>query len=182
MKIAHNAKFDAKWVGHHLGAEVNGIFDTLIASQLITDGDQDRAGIIWRKLRLFFSATELDKSEQVSDRIAAELSPSQIEYAARDAATMIPLREKIVERLRQNELIKVAKLEFDCVMAITKVELKGFFLDEGRWREQLEKVKKNKRKSLSKLRRCFRQALPKPGFLVSRKFNLDSQQQVTDAS
>src|SRR5688572_18494490 len=33
IKIAHNAKFDAKWVRHHLGVEVNGIFDTFLASQ-----------------------------------------------------------------------------------------------------------------------------------------------------
>ena len=42
VKIAHNAKFDAKWVRHHLGAELNGVFDTFLASQLISAGDQDR--------------------------------------------------------------------------------------------------------------------------------------------
>ena len=41
-KVAHNAKFDAKWVQHHLGVDVGGVFDTLIASQLIAAGDQDR--------------------------------------------------------------------------------------------------------------------------------------------
>ncbi|MBA3694566.1 MAG: hypothetical protein H0W77_14240, partial [Acidobacteria bacterium] len=42
IKIAHNAKFDAKWVSHHLGAQLGGTFDTLLASQLIAAGDQDR--------------------------------------------------------------------------------------------------------------------------------------------
>ena len=42
IKIAHNAKFDAKWVEHHLGTDIGGIFDTLLASQLIAAGDQDR--------------------------------------------------------------------------------------------------------------------------------------------
>src|SRR5947208_2930327 len=32
-KVAHNAKFDAKWVGYHLGVEVGGVFDTYLASQ-----------------------------------------------------------------------------------------------------------------------------------------------------
>ncbi len=41
-------------------------------------------------------------------------------------------------------MIKVAKLEFDCVMPIAAMELNGFYLDEKRWREQLEKVKKNR--------------------------------------
>ena len=39
-KVAHNAKFDLKWVRHHLGCEVNGAFDTFLASQLIAAGDK----------------------------------------------------------------------------------------------------------------------------------------------
>ena len=42
IKIAHNSKFDAKWVRHHLGVEIEGIYDTFLASQLISAGDQDR--------------------------------------------------------------------------------------------------------------------------------------------
>ncbi|HEX2640937.1 MAG TPA: hypothetical protein VHL50_10215, partial [Pyrinomonadaceae bacterium] len=41
-KIAHNAKFDAKWTRACLGTEVAGVFDTFLASQLIAAGDQDR--------------------------------------------------------------------------------------------------------------------------------------------
>ena len=70
------------------------------------------------------------------------MTESQIEYAAKDAATMVPLREKMVERLIADKLVEVAKLEFDCVMPIAQMELNGFYLDEERWREQLEKVKK----------------------------------------
>src|ERR1044072_8383543 len=31
VKIAHNAKFDAKWTKHTLGVELGGLFDTLLA-------------------------------------------------------------------------------------------------------------------------------------------------------
>ncbi|MDQ3131909.1 MAG: ribonuclease D, partial [Acidobacteriota bacterium] len=127
IKIAHNAKFDAKWVKHHLDVELGGVFDTLLASQLIAAGDQDRRHNL-AEVTSFFLGIELDKSEQVSNWSAPELSQSQIEYAARDAATMVPLREKIVERLKQDELIKVAKLEFDCVLPIAVMELNGFYL------------------------------------------------------
>src|SRR5687767_10744815 len=120
IKIAHNAKFDAKWICHHLGVDVNGIFDTLLASQLIAAGDQDRRHNL-AEVANFFLGVELDKSEQVSDWSAAELSQSQIQYAAKDAAIMVALREKVVERLKQDELVKVAKLEFDCVMPIAQM-------------------------------------------------------------
>src|ERR1700754_392684 len=35
IKIAHNAKFDAKFIKHNLGVDLVGIFDTLLASQLV---------------------------------------------------------------------------------------------------------------------------------------------------
>lgn len=142
IKIAHNAKFDVKWICHHLGVEVNGIFDTLLASQLIAAGDQDRRHNL-AEVANFFLGVELDKSEQVSDWSAEELSQSQIQYAAKDAMIMVGLREKVVERLVQDGLVKAAKLEFDCIVPIARMELNGFFLDAARWREQLEKVKKS---------------------------------------
>jgi len=42
IKIVHNAKFDAKWIAHHLGVELGTVFDTFLASQLIAAGDHDR--------------------------------------------------------------------------------------------------------------------------------------------
>ncbi len=107
VKIAHNAKFDAKWVRHHLGAELNGVFDTFLASQLIAAGDQDRRHSL-AEVAKFFTEVELDKSMQVSDWSAAELSHSQVEYAARDAAIMPQLREQLAERLKNDDLEQVA--------------------------------------------------------------------------
>src|SRR4029079_14622046 len=42
VKIAHNAKFDTKWVRHHLGTEVGGVYDTYLASLLIAAGEGER--------------------------------------------------------------------------------------------------------------------------------------------
>lgn len=180
IKIAHNAKFDAKWVAHHLGVEISGIFDTFLASQLIAAGDQDRRHSL-AEVTSYFLGTELDKSEQVSDWSAAELSHSQIEYAARDAATMIPLREKIVEKLKTDELIQVAKLEFDCVMPIAAMELNGFYLDEARWRKQLEKVKIVQTKVADELQNLLSAGVAQASLFGVTEINLDSQAQVTDA-
>jgi Ribonuclease D len=140
-KIAHNAKFDSKWVGHHLGVEVGGVFDTYLASQLIAAGDSDRRHGL-ADVSQFFLGTEMDKAEQLSDWSAAELSASQIEYAARDAAIMPGLYEKLVERLANDRLMDVAELENRCVVPIAMMELNGVYLDEARWREKLERVRK----------------------------------------
>jgi DNA polymerase I-like protein with 3'-5' exonuclease and polymerase domains len=180
IKIAHNAKFDAKWISHHLGVQLGGAFDTLLASQLIAAGDQDRRHSL-AEVTSHFLGTELDKSEQVSDWNAPELSQSQIEYAARDAATMIPLREKIVERLKADELVKVAKLEFDCVLPIAQMELNGFYLDAARWREQLERVKVSQTKVALELQQMLAAGVAQASLFGFTEINLDSQTQVTDA-
>ena len=180
IKIAHNAKFDAKWIKHHLNCDLGGIFDTLLASQMIAAGDQDRRHNLG-EVAAFFLGTELDKSEQVSDWSAPELSQSQIEYAARDAATMIPLREKMVERLKQDDLVKIAKIEFDCVMPIAAMELNGFYLDEKCWREILEKVKIEQEKVAAELQQMLSAGVAQASLFGVTEINLDSQAQVSDA-
>ena len=180
IKIAHNAKFDVKWICHHLGVDINGIFDTLLASQLIAAGDQDRRHNL-AEVANFFLGVELDKSEQVSDWSAAELTESQIQYAAKDAMIMVGLREKVVERLKQDELIKAAKLEFDCVVPIARMELNGFFLDAARWREQLEKVKKEQDVVATQLQKMLSAGVAQASLFGVAEINLDSQAQVTDA-
>lgn len=179
VKIAHNAKFDAKWVKHHLDVNLGGVFDTLLASQLIAAGDQDRRHNL-AEVAQVFAGIELDKSEQISDW-SGELTQSQIEYAARDAATMIPLREKIVERLKSDDLIKVAKLEFDSVMPIAAMELAGFYLDKARWLEQLEKVKKEQEKVALELQQMLSAGVAQASLFGAAEINLNSQAQVTDA-
>lgn len=180
IKIAHNAKFDVKWICHHLGVDINGIFDTLLASQLIAAGDQDRRHNL-AEVANFFLGVELDKSEQVSDWSADELTQSQIQYAAKDAMIMVGLREKVVERLKQDELIRAAKLEFDCVVPIARMELNGFFLDAVRWREQLEKVKKEQDVVAVELQKMLSAGVAQASLFGVAEINLDSQAQVTDA-
>jgi ribonuclease D len=81
VKILHNAKFDGKWLRHELGCEIGNVFDTYLASQLIAGGESERRHGL-ADVAQFFTGTVLDKTEQISDWSAAELSNSQIEYAA----------------------------------------------------------------------------------------------------
>ncbi len=180
IKVAHNAKFDAKWVRHHLGAELNGVFDTFLASQLISAGDKDRRHSL-HDVAQFFTGTELDKSQQVSDWGADVLLDEQIQYAARDAAVMLPLRDQIAERLRTDGLEEVAALEFDCVMPIAEMELNGFFMDEGRWRMQLEKTRGLQAKAADELQELLSAGVAQATLFGRPEINLDSQQQVMAA-
>ena len=142
VKVAHNAKFDAKWVKHKLGVELGGVFDTMLASQMVSAGEtEDRHGLAVVVSR--YLGEEVDKTQQLSDW-GGELSASQLEYAARDAAVMLPLREKLVGRLKSDGLVRVAQIEFECVLPVAALELAGIYMDAACWREQIEAVKKKR--------------------------------------
>lgn len=179
VKIAHNAKFDAKWTKYHLGIELGNVFDTMLASQLIAAGDTDRRHSLAEVVSHFLNQ-ELDKTQQVSDW-SGELSQLQIEYAAKDGAILLPLREKIVEKLRLDELEAVAKIEFECVVPIISMELEGIFLDKNLWAEQLAKVKTEQAKIADELQDMLSAGVAQASLFGRAELNLDSQQQVSEA-
>ena len=179
-KIAHNAKFDTKWVRHHLGTEVGGIYDTYLASILISAGEGERRHGLADVVQYFLGRT-LDKSEQVSDWGAAELSHSQVEYAAKDAAIMPEVREKLEERITADGLTDVLRLENECVMPIAEMELNGFYLDRERWQEQLDKVRVLQKRAGDELQDMLAAGVAQASLFGRTEINLDSQAQVTDA-
>ncbi|HVG31600.1 MAG TPA: DNA polymerase [Pyrinomonadaceae bacterium] len=197
VKIAHNAKFDAKWVRHKLGVELGrdydsktetngsvergGLFDTLLASQIVSAGEpEDRHGLEAVVSR--YLDEPIDKSQQLSDW-SGELSALQLEYAARDAAVMLPLREKLIEHLRANALGRCAQLEFECVVPVAGIELAGFFLDKERWREQLAVVNKKRATLAEELQEMLAEESLQQSFFgpVRNDINLDSHVQLTKA-
>ena len=181
VKIAHNAKFDAKFIKYNFGVDLGGLFDTLLASQLVSAGDiEERHGLEAIAGRYLNEA--VDKSERLSNW-QFELSEAQLQYAARDAAVLIPLREKLVERIKSNDLIDVAKLEFDCVMPVVDLELAGFFMNKERWLEQLAIVEERRAELANELQEMLGEGVAQASLFGPPRanINLDSQQQVTDA-
>lgn len=179
-KIAHNAKFDTKWSAHHLGTDVGGIYDTYLASLLVAAGEGERRHGLADVVQFFLQRT-LDKTEQVSDWGRDELTSSQIEYAARDAAIMPEVRERLEERIQADGLAEALRLENECVMPIARMELNGFYLDQGRWREQLERSKKAQAKAADELQDMLSAGVAQASLFGRAEINLDSQQQVSEA-
>jgi len=197
VKIAHNAKFDAKWVRHFLGVELcgdydsraagkneverGGLFDTLLASQLVSAGEQEDRHSLAVVAERYLGKT-VDKTLQVSDW-GGELSPAQIEYAARDAALMLPLRAKLVGALRANSLTRIAQLEFECVVPLAALELAGIYLEQACWRGKLKEIERRRNELYERLQdelaeEPAQQSLFGP---VRADLNLDSHVQLTRA-
>lgn len=182
IKIAHNAKFDAKFLKHNLGVDLGGLFDTLLASQLISAGDiEERHGLDVVAGR--YLNESVDKTERLSNW-EFELSEAQLEYAARDAAILLPLREKLIEPLKHNSLVRCAQLEFECVMPVADIELAGFFMQKDRWLEQLAIVEKKREVLAEGLQEILAEESSQGSLFGGPQrddINLDSQQQVTQA-
>ena len=182
IKIAHNAKFDAKFIKHNLGVDLGGLFDTLLASQLVSAGDiEERHGLETVASR--YLNEQVDKSERLSNW-NFELSEAQLEYAARDAAILLPLREKLIERLKSESLVKVAQLEFECVMPVVDIELAGFYMQKERWLEQLSIVEKRRIELAEQLQQVLAVESSQGSLFGGPEredINLDSQQQLTKA-
>jgi DNA polymerase I len=181
IKCAHNAKFDAKWARRHLGVELGGLFDTMLASQLVSAGEtEDRHGLAVVAAR--YLDEDVDKAQQVSDW-GGELSAAQLEYAARDAALMLPLRERLIERLKSDGLVRVAQIEFECVVPVARLELAGLYLDAARWREQIERVKKERAVLAEELQAMLSEGSSQGSLFANARadINLDSHTQLSAA-
>ena len=182
IKIAHNAKFDAKFIKHNLGIDIVGLFDTLLASQLVGAGDiEERHGLETVASR--YLNESVDKSERLSNW-NFELSEAQLEYAARDAAVLLPLREKLIDRLKSESLVKVAQLEFECVMTVVDIELAGFYMHKDRWLEQLHIVEKRRAALADQLQEVLAEESSQGSLFGGPQrdeINLDSHQQLTQA-
>src|SRR5947207_1860782 len=181
IKIAHNSKFDAKFIKHNLGVDLGGLFDTLLASQLVSAGDiEERHGL--EAIAERYLNEEVDKTERLSNW-EFELSEAQLEYAARDAAVLLPLREKLIERIKSLDLVHCAQLEFECVMPVVDLELTGFYMNKARWLEQLAIVEERRAELANELQEMLGEGVAQASLFGPPRanINLDSQQQVTEA-
>jgi DNA polymerase I-like protein with 3'-5' exonuclease and polymerase domains len=180
VKIFHNAKFDLKMLLHHFKLEVRGVFDTLLASQLIGAGRSEGGHGLAAVTARYLDET-IDKSMQVSDW-SGELNALQYEYAAKDAALMLPLRDALAEKLAESGLEEAAKLEFECVLPLAAMELAGMAIDAVCWRGLVSGVERAHEALSAELKRELAAGIPQLSlFDEPPNINLDSPSQVTQA-
>lgn len=187
VKIAHNARFDGKFLWHHLGMDLGrgdgGLFDTYLASLLLSAGSEsDRHGL--EPVVARYLGHSLDKQAQLSDW-TGELSEAQLDYAAIDASILLPLHAKLVERMSRADLLVAGALEFECVRPLVSLELNGVHVDVDRWR----RLVRAQREEQARIDALIQSELAEYGagarqiglFGDPEPINLDSPAQVRDA-
>ncbi|TCJ20654.1 bifunctional 3'-5' exonuclease/DNA polymerase [Rubrobacter taiwanensis] len=180
VKVAHNSKFEYSFLKHECGIAVSPIFDTMLTSQLIAGGERGLSHSLEEVVRRYLGR-ELDKTVRAEDW-SGDLSRRQLEYAARDAAVLLPLHGKLRRVLREEKLEYVARIEFAAVPSLAEMELAGIRLDRRRWRE-LERVVRERR---DRVARELEAQLPQPEGVLPLEglgpgINLNSPGQVIEA-
>ncbi|MDQ3841533.1 MAG: bifunctional 3'-5' exonuclease/DNA polymerase [Actinomycetota bacterium] len=180
VKVLHNSKFDYAFLRSEHGISLSPIFDTMLAAQLLGGGDQGPSYSL-EAVAERHAGLEVDKSARGEDW-SRKLSEAQIEYAARDAAILLPLRERLSEELKEEKLVRVSGIEFRAVAAIAEMELAGIKLDVARWKELEKTVRRRRDEAALALDAQFPEPegmLPLEG--LGPRLNLNSPQQITDA-
>jgi DNA polymerase I len=149
VKIFQNAKFDIQFLLKEGIVVQLPLFDTMLAGILLRNpGDPGRVSL--KALAQRFLGRDLDKQEQISDW-RGNLTHRQLQYAAEDAAILIPLREAMIPLLKDSGLTEVARLEFACVRALAEAEYHGINLDKGCWEELRRKTEEDRNRALERV-------------------------------
>jgi DNA polymerase-1 len=180
VKVGHNLKFDYEFLNALHGVSLSPVFDTMLAAQVL-DGGNYAASYSLETVAGRYLDGALDKSEQRSDW-SGKLSEAQLEYAARDAAVVLPLRKRLAALLEEEDLGRISRIEFAAVAAIAEMELAGVKLDVARWKELEVTVRERRDRAAERLESFFpppEGVLPLEG--LGPRLNLNSPKQITDA-
>jgi DNA polymerase I-like protein with 3'-5' exonuclease and polymerase domains len=180
VKTLHHAKFDHAFLWEEHGISLSPIFDTMLAAQLLDGGEYTSSYALEAVAERYLDET-VDKTARSEDW-SGELSQRQLEYAARDAAILLPLRDRLAAQLEEENLGLVSKIEFGAVAAIAEMELTGIKLDVARWKELEKTVRERRDHAAERLEAHFPPpdgVLPLEG--LGPRLNLNSPQQITDA-
>ena len=181
LKIGHNLKFDLMMLataGLNLKPPY---FDTYLGYKVLTAGLKKTSTLemVARKLL----KVKLNKSAQTSD-FSQNITKEQLQYAANDAAVLLPLHKKLDRQITKAKLTDTAQTEFDCLNAVAQMELNGVRLDLDKWQllkqnlqQQQTELEKKLQAHLIKSDRSDNTLLTKLG----SKINLSSPKQVVTA-
>jgi ribonuclease D len=110
IKVFHGADYDVVSLKRDFGFEIRGIFDTMIAAQMI---DRPKVGLADIVGGLF--GYGMDKKYQTCDWSLRPLSADQLDYARGDTHFLLAVREYFLTRLKRLERLEIAEEEFALV-------------------------------------------------------------------
>ena len=140
LKLLQNASYDYEVLKTNFNIELTRIYDTMLAEQLMFLGLHPKANLQYLVGKYIHMRMPKDIATSFVD-YHQEYKEYQLRYAANDVSVLRDIYNLQLPKLRQDGLMRAAKLEFEFVKPLAEMELNGMLLDVPMWRRLLaEKI------------------------------------------
>jgi ribonuclease D len=119
-KIFHAADYDIRCLARDFDIRIHGLFDTMIASQLLGEPKVGLGDILYK-----YFGVELDKQYQRADWSKRPLSAEMLHYAAEDTRHLYKLRQILTDKLKEKGRLEWAQEEFRILEQVRFAEPQG---------------------------------------------------------
>ena len=183
-KLIHNAKFEQKFIQYFTNTTIKGVFDTMLAEQVITSEKYPRS---LDHLALKYASIKVDKTLQksfIGMHPQEMFTDEQLQYAATDVEILFPIYEKQKEELEKTGQSLIARIESDCAGVVAAMELEGIPLDVDKWRNVLQEYINQEHEKKQQIFSVLLDDSPLPeqqGLFERAGINLKSPKQLAEA-
>lgn len=131
--LAHNAKFDLKFIYENYGVLFRNVHCSMITEYLITEAREKFASYQELAYKYLGELVEKETVEQFLNN--PEMTQEMLLYGAIDVLHLEPIMDMQMELIKERGLEKVYRLEMDLVPVVTKIESNGVMLNQEAWTE-----------------------------------------------
>lgn len=186
IKLFHNGKFDYKHIKYHLGISVSNIFDTML-TEVVLNAGIGRGYYSLKELASKYAQFDLEKATRATFEGVTphtKLTEAQLRYSAIDSLIMFPVFDEQLKKLKKENLVDIAKLEFATTRVVGDMELKGVYVDVKRWKELIKELSVKREETARKFQKEIRPFFKSNSIdlfgNVGDSININSQVQLMD--
>ena len=177
LKILQNAVFDYKMLRYHYGIDVTRMYDLMLAEQLLYLGLNPKSSLDHLVNKYLHLHMPKDVATSFAD-YNQKFEEYQLRYAANDVSVMQDIYNLQLNKLKQDNLMRVAKLEFDFVKPLSEMELNGMLLDIPKWRPIIDEMILERDRLAIQLSDAFNEGMDQTTLFGVSLVNLDSPVQI----
>jgi len=132
--VGQNLKFEYKHLLHNYGIRINNLYDTMIAEMILTTG-LSGVSVSLESLIKFYLKIQVNKVTRLEFLTIkdATFSLRQLYYGYDDIIYPLKIRELQLERLKNENLLEVLKLESSFIRVLAEKEYNGLNFNIEKW-------------------------------------------------
>ena len=150
IKIAHNMKFDYKFL-KHAGLVIENAYDTMLVEQIINGGRKDLRFALKNLMYKYFNIEMEKETRNTFIGHSGNFTKKQMIYGLDDTVKLLEIRDIQLKEVEKWELHNVVKLENSVTLALADIEFNGMYLDKSAWETAAVAVKERTDQLLKEL-------------------------------